>query len=194
MQNSPTKACDPLLALRKQRNGLYWTFSLLTPRASRMLVYLAAPVFTLAERRFNEELAVELERLCPSLQVFLPQRYDKEFQGAPDFSPRMFASLMGALDRCDVVLAVLDGPDADSGTSFEMGYARGQGKKVIGIRTDFRGGEDHGLNLMLSNGCSELITEPSTTTTLGRLAARIVRVLGAGEEAAPGPTNDGTLL
>jgi nucleoside 2-deoxyribosyltransferase len=41
------------------------------------MIYLAGPVFTLAERRFNEELAGELERLCPSLQVFLPQRYDK---------------------------------------------------------------------------------------------------------------------
>ena len=55
------------------------------------MIYLAGPVFTLAERRFNEELAGELERLCPSLQVCLPQRYDKEFQGAPDFSQRMFA-------------------------------------------------------------------------------------------------------
>jgi hypothetical protein len=51
----------------------------------RMMIYLAGPVFTLAERRFNEELAGELERLCPSLQVFLPQRYDKEFQDAPIF-------------------------------------------------------------------------------------------------------------
>ena len=39
-----------------------------------MMIYLAAPVFTLAQRRFNEELAGELERLGPSLQVFLPQR------------------------------------------------------------------------------------------------------------------------
>ena len=122
-----------------------------------MMIYLAGPVFTLAERRFNEELAGELERLCPSLQVFLPQRYDKEFQGAPDFSQRMFACLMKALDNCEVVVAILDGPDADSGTSFEMGYARGRGKRVIGVRTNFRGGKDHGLNLMLSNACSDLV-------------------------------------
>ena len=144
-----------------------------------MMIYLAGPVFTLAERRFNEELAVELERLCPSLQVFLPQRYDKEFQGAPDFSKRMFTSLMKALDNCEAVIAVLDGSDADSGTSFEMGYARGRGKKVIGIRTDFRGGEDKGLNLMLSNACCDLIVEPSTTTTLTCLADRMVKALAA---------------
>jgi len=146
-----------------------------------MLVYLAGPVFTLAERRFNEELAVELERLCPALQIFLPQRYDKEFHGSADFSQRMFACLIQALDNSEVVLAVLDGPDADSGTSFEMGYARGWGKKIIGIRTDFRGSEDHGLNLMLSNACSDLVVEPSTATTLGQLAERIVGLVRVGE-------------
>ncbi len=146
-----------------------------------MMVYLAGPVFTLAERRFNEELAGELERLCPALQVFLPQRYDKELQGSPDFSRRMFARLTGALDSCNVVVALLDGPDADSGTSFEMGYARGRGRKVVGVRTDFRGSEGHRVNLMLSNACSDLLLEPSTTTTPGRLAERIVSVLTAGE-------------
>ena len=145
-----------------------------------MMIYLAGPVFTLAERRFNEELAGELERLCPSLQVFLPQRYDKDFQNAPDSSRKIFDCLMGALDNCSVVVAILDGPDADSGTSFEIGYARGRGKRVIGVRTDFRGSKDHGLNLMLSNGCSDLVAEPSTTATPERLAERIVSVLKAG--------------
>ena len=159
-----------------------------------MMIYLAGPVFTLAERRFNLELAGELERLCPSLQVFLPQRYDKEFQGDPDFSRRMFACLTGALDNCDVVVAVLDGPDADSGTSFEMGYAGGRGKRVIGVRTDFRGGEGQTVNLMLSNACSELLLEPSTTGTPSRLAERIVSVLAAGESLSPQSISEGFLL
>ena len=155
-----------------------------------MMIYLAGPLFTLAERRFNEELAGELERICPSLQVFLPQRYDKEFQNSPDFSQKMFACLMGALDHCNVVVALLDGPDADSGTSFEMGYARGRGKRVIGVRTDFRGSEDHGLNLMLFNACSDLVAEPSTTSTIERLAERIAGVLTAGETLALQQTKD----
>jgi len=150
-----------------------------------MMIYLAGPVFTLAERQFNEGLAAELERLCPALNVFLPQRYDKEFQDAPDFSQKMFACLMGALDSCSVVVAILDGSDSDSGTCFEMGYARGRGKRVVGIRTDFRGGEDRGLNLMLSNACSDLVVEPSTTTSVGRIAEKIVSVLAVGESLAP---------
>jgi nucleoside 2-deoxyribosyltransferase len=156
-----------------------------------MMIYLSGPVFTLAERQFNEGLAGELERLCPSLQVFLPQRYDKEFQNEPDSSQRMFACLTAALDSCQVVVAILDGPDADSGTSFEVGYARGRGKRVIGVRTDFRSIKDHGLNLMLANGCSDLVVEPSTTATPERLAERIVSVLAAGESLAP---PEGSLL
>jgi len=121
----------------------------------------------------------------PSLQVFLPQRYDKDFQDSPDRSQRIFECLKGALDSCKVVVAMLDGPDADSGTSFEMGYARGRGKRVIGVRTDFRSGKDHGLNLMLGNGCSDLVVEPSTTATPERLAEKIVSGLAAGEFLAP---------
>ena len=106
----------------------------------------------------------------------------------------MFACLMGALDNCEVVVAILDGPDTDSGTSFEMGYARGRGKRVIGVRTDFRGSEDHRVNLMLSNACSDLVTEPSTITTIERLAERIVQVLTAGKPLAPPRTSEDSLL
>ncbi|MCA9832486.1 MAG: nucleoside 2-deoxyribosyltransferase [Thermomicrobiales bacterium] len=42
------------------------------------------------------------------------------------------------IDRSDAVFAVLDGVDVDSGTAAEIGYAFGTGKKVYGIRTDFR--------------------------------------------------------
>jgi nucleoside 2-deoxyribosyltransferase len=100
---------------------------------------------------------------------------------------------MAALDNCEVVVAILDGPDADSGTSFEMGYARGRGKRVIGVRTDFRGSKDHEVNLMLSNACSDMVMEPSTTTTIERLAERIVKVLTTGESLTQQQTSEGFL-
>jgi nucleoside 2-deoxyribosyltransferase len=43
-----------------------------------------------------------------------------------------------AIDRCDVVLACLDGVDVDSGTAAEIGYAFAKGKPIIGYRGDFR--------------------------------------------------------
>jgi nucleoside 2-deoxyribosyltransferase len=43
-----------------------------------------------------------------------------------------------AIDRCDAVLAVLDGSDVDSGTAAEVGYAFARGKPILGYRGDFR--------------------------------------------------------
>jgi nucleoside 2-deoxyribosyltransferase len=43
-----------------------------------------------------------------------------------------------AIDRCDLVFAVLDGTDVDSGTAAEIGYAFAKAKKIIGYRGDFR--------------------------------------------------------
>jgi nucleoside 2-deoxyribosyltransferase len=43
-----------------------------------------------------------------------------------------------AIDRCDALLAVLDGTDVDSGTAAEIGYAFARGKPIIGYRGDFR--------------------------------------------------------
>jgi nucleoside 2-deoxyribosyltransferase len=42
------------------------------------------------------------------------------------------------IDRADMVLAVLDGVDVDSGTAAEIGYAFAKGKPILGYRGDFR--------------------------------------------------------
>ena len=47
------------------------------------------------------------------------------------------------------VVAVLNGPDVDSGTAWEIGYAYACKKPLLGIREDIRIGD---LNLMI--GCS----------------------------------------
>jgi nucleoside 2-deoxyribosyltransferase len=42
------------------------------------------------------------------------------------------------IDRSDIVFAVLDGVDVDSGTASEIGYAYAREKLIIGYRGDFR--------------------------------------------------------
>lgn len=42
------------------------------------------------------------------------------------------------IDKSDLVLAVLDGSDVDSGVAAEIGYAYAQNKKIFGYRSDFR--------------------------------------------------------
>jgi nucleoside 2-deoxyribosyltransferase len=153
-----------------------------------MKVYFAGPLFSLAERRFNDELSAEMQRLCPSLEIFFPQVCDKEFQGLPDFAQRLYQALMEELERCQVVVAILDGADSDSGTCIEVAYARAKDKLVIGVRTDFRDDEAHGLNSMTAGICSSLIRVSSISSSIGEIAANVVAALKALPEAGQVPS------
>ena len=63
---------------------------------------------------------------------------------------RLFLSNKTALENSDIIVAIIDGADADSGTAWEMGYAFATGKPVIALRTDFRRvGYHEQVNLML---------------------------------------------
>jgi nucleoside 2-deoxyribosyltransferase len=143
-----------------------------------MNIYFAGPLFTLAERRFNQELSAEIRCLMPTVKIFFPQDCDHQLEGSPDFAQRLYRVLIDAIDCCDAMVAILDGPDSDSGTCVEIAYARAKGKPVIGVRTDFRDGEIHGLNIMTAGICSAIIKLPSTSSTLGEVAEKIVAALG----------------
>lgn len=108
-----------------------------------MKVYLAAPLFTRAERVFNSVLGSELINL--GHEVWLPQDQSATFQKCID-----------GINWADVLVAVVDGPDPDSGTSFECGVAYAKGKKTFQIRTDPRGVSDGDCpyNFMLSKSAS----------------------------------------
>ncbi len=43
-----------------------------------------------------------------------------------------------AIDSSDIVFAILDGVDVDSGTASEIGYACAKGKPILGYRGDLR--------------------------------------------------------
>src|SRR5690242_15209405 len=94
---------------------------------NRPSCYLAAPLFSEAERRFNLLLAQFLE---PFFVVHLPQhdgvllRDLREIgQDSPEARRQIFEADVAAIKACHVVVAVLDGPSVDDGVSFELGYA-----------------------------------------------------------------------
>lgn len=120
------------------------------------VIYFAGPLFTAAERAFNLEL--ERRLAGEGFTVFLPQR---ECDGLSE-PERIFRKCLEGIDCADVVTAILDGTDADSGTAWEAGYAFARGIPVVGVRTDFRErGDDGGLNLMLSRSCRAFVAAPS---------------------------------
>ena len=142
-----------------------------------MQIYLAGPLFTLAEQRFNEALADEIARQHAGITVFLPQERAKQFLGKPDQNANLFADCVAGVRASDAIVAILDGADADSGTSVEIGLAHGLGKPILGLRTDFRISEEQGLNLMVALACTRLVVRPELT--LEAMAGEAIRFVRA---------------
>ena len=112
-------------------------------------VYLAAPLFSAGERAFNKIIADRLSSLFYS--VHLPQELDDDASTREMSREDMiYHTNLEALKNADIVVGIIDGADADSGTAWEMGYASALGKRVIALRTDFRRfSEREDVNLML---------------------------------------------
>jgi nucleoside 2-deoxyribosyltransferase len=142
-------------------------------------IYMAGPLFTAAERHFNLQLAGELRRLLPAFDFILPQERAVAF--LPDLSAVVADCLM-QVRGADALLACLDGPDADSGTCVEVGYALALAKPVLGYRTDFRQSEFEGVNAMVRYGCTCYIQASSIETSLEELAATLAEKLSDGIE------------
>jgi len=86
----------------------------------------------------------------------LPQDEAVKFNDYENKNAEIFQDCINAIDHADIMVAILEGADADSGTSVELGYAYSKGKAILGIRTDYRISEERGLNLMLPFACMEL--------------------------------------
>lgn len=115
-------------------------------------IYLASPLgFAESTRHFMEHL---IERLDPHVDVTNPWddvRFAGEFERIADIDSRAEANAALAvintelgranaesIRNADGMVAILDGVDVDSGTAAEIGYAYALGKRIYGLRTDFR--------------------------------------------------------
>src|SRR4051794_20621511 len=95
-------------------------------------VYFAGPLFTQAEWQWNQQLRAAL--VDRQFDIFLPQdRAGPMLTGQQPFDPNtLFLGNVAAIEQADVVLAVLDQPDPDSGTCWECGYAYHLGRPIFG--------------------------------------------------------------
>ena len=126
-----------------------------------MKVFIAGPLFSQAEREFNLKVDEHLRK--HGFDTFLPQRDAGKLdellvkEGHQAYRTVSEEDLKG-LEQADVVVAILDGPDVDSGTAFEVGYAYAKGKPVIGLKTDMRVFARHEeLNNMIAQGIKTLV-------------------------------------
>lgn len=126
-----------------------------------MRIYLAGPLFTYGEKAQNERLAMELRNR--GHDVFVPQETEANTRKLT--AGDIFRADRDGVDWCDWIVACIDGPDPDSGTSWELGYAHAKGKRALLYRTDFRTacGDYDGqpVNLMLTVGAHWLTLDPT---------------------------------
>lgn len=121
-----------------------------------MRLYVAAPLFTEAERAFNLVLTKALE--IEGHQVYLPQRDTPSPMQETGRTTMVFHANLVALRNAEAVVAVCDGSQVDDGTAWEIGYAYGKNMQIFGLRTDVRivQRSDEQINLMILESLSEL--------------------------------------
>ena len=135
-----------------------------------MKLYLAGPLFSAPERDWNEALTRALRDA--GHEVYLPQEQEPGMDSA-----RIFTTDVGGIDWADALVAIMDGPDPDSGTAWEVGYAHRK-KPVILVRTDFRtltGISGTPYNAMLAESATIRLDLPFAPVS--RVAAEILEAL-----------------
>lgn len=108
--------------------------------------YVAGPLgFTESGRHYYEH--VYLPALRRVVEVVDPWTLGPA--GAP-FEPLAAARRNAdAIRSCQVVAALLDGQEVDSGTAAEVGYAAALEIPCFGLRTDLREAGEHGVSVNL---------------------------------------------
>ena len=125
-----------------------------------MKLYFAGPLFTTPERSWNAEVVAALR--AAGHEVFLPQEKEPGLDAAG-----IFATDVGGIDAADGLVAIMDGADPDSGTCWEVGYAYGNSKPIVLVRTDFRdlAGTAGTYNPLLAESATIRVDLPAASTS-----------------------------
>jgi nucleoside 2-deoxyribosyltransferase len=144
-----------------------------------MKVYFTGPLFTTPERIWNAEVVAALR--AAGYEVFLPQEKEPGLDAAG-----IFATDVGGIDWSDGLLAIMDGADPDSGTSWEVGYAYGSRKPIVVVRTDLRhlAGEAGPYSPLVAESATIRLDLPAASTT--EVIAAILGALTTIERDRPG--------
>ena len=119
------------------------------------VVYLASPLgFAESTRGFMDAIeslitncgyiVVNPWRMADPQQFnIITQNIQKRRQTLHKINMKIAAQNAEAIRECQIVMAVLDGTDVDSGTASEIGFAYALGKRIYGYRGDIRRSGDN---------------------------------------------------
>ena len=128
-------------------------------------VYLASPLgFSSEHKPYRDKISAALvAQGCAIFDPWEQEHFNQricEAQAIMDYSLRVvaFKEIAAAIGKCnedgireaDMVFAILDGAEVDSGTASELGFGSALVKCCYGLRTDFReSGDFHGVPVNL---------------------------------------------
>ena len=125
-------------------------------------IYLAGPLFTHADRAYLAALRDRLRQL-PDVTVTWPgDLFDDAHLASlgPAAKQHIFDGCREVIHEATHVVALLDGPQVDDGTAWEIGYAYAWQIPIWGLRTDFRQAGDtaHSVaNAMIECSCARIV-------------------------------------
>jgi nucleoside 2-deoxyribosyltransferase len=133
-------------------------------------IYLSGPLFSRSEIAWGQLVKSFLKDRLENAEIIWPH----EIVPCHAKPAQIFQANLQALSEADIMVAMLDGPQVDDGTAWEIGYFFMQDKKILGLRTDFRraGETDNSrVNLMIECSCQGM------ASSLEELASDLKRLL-----------------
>ncbi|QPQ35425.1 nucleoside 2-deoxyribosyltransferase [Lysinibacillus sp. JNUCC-52] len=104
-----------------------------------MKAYLANGLFSLGDRLVNERLASAIRQAIPEIELYVPQENDAiNDKTAYADSLAIAEADLAMLQKSDVLVAVLDGVEIDSGVAAEIGAFAMLNRPIVGVFTDVR--------------------------------------------------------
>ena len=109
-----------------------------------MKAYLANGLFSQGDRLLNELIARDLREEIEDIDLYVPQE-NTEINDKSNFAD---SHLIAKLDSekllaSDILIAVIDGVEIDSGVAAEIGLFSSLGKPIIALCTDIRSVTDN---------------------------------------------------
>lgn len=104
-----------------------------------MKAYLANGLFSIGDRYVNEQIAKALREAIDGIALYVPQENDAiNDKSAYADSLAIAAADLAHLQASDVLIAVLDGVEVDSGVAAEIGVFSTFNRPIIALFSDVR--------------------------------------------------------
>lgn len=132
-----------------------------------MKIYLAGALFSEADRDWLSGLKRRMEGIGEDVTLIWPYElitHQEVHSLGQEGKLEIFRICKAHLDKVDMLVAVLDGPQVDDGTAWEIGYfycKYSDRLPIIGIRTDFRNTGETRLstvNAMIEGSCDRIVS------------------------------------